>query len=441
MINASNGNGGIARAMVPVRIVLVGLLLLAVGMGGCATQQGTRGGANPAASGSVSSSASGLAVAPTAPPPVPVVSFESAITTAAEQMFQSLKLDGDNGSVPLQFVIDPLIDGSTGAQSKATQYIQNRVVALTKDKYTRFQVQDFTSTELDKKPLVLVGTFNTINQAAEMKGDRYAWWICLVMVDLRSGKVVARGAARAQLAGADVTPLDYFKDSPAWSADDATSSYVRNCQMTKVGDPADPKYLDGLLAASLIAQAIEAYDDRRYRQALDLYLSAATVPGGDQMRLYVGLYLTQQKLGNRADEDEAFRKLVDYGLMHKRLAVKFLFRPGSIVFVSDRQISAPYEMWLRQIAREAAARDVCLEVTGHTTPTGFPPINDRLSLLRAAYVRDRLSAIEPPLAPRIIANGLGSRETLVGTGKDDESDVLDRRVEFKVIDTACGKPA
>jgi outer membrane protein OmpA-like peptidoglycan-associated protein len=368
------------------------------------------------------------------------VPFNEAIDTAANKMFQSFKMEGDTGAGPLPFIIDPLIDGSTGAQSKATQFIQNQVIALTKDKYTRFQVQPFSSAEMNQKPLVLIGTFNTINPAAEMKGDRYAWWICLVLVDLRSGKVVARGVARAQLDGVDTTPLDYFRDSPAWSEDDATSSYVKNCQKSKVGDLVDPKYLDGLLASSLIAQAVDAYNDGKYQQALDLYHSAAGVPGGDQLRLYVGFYLTYQKLGNRTAEDEAFGKLVDYGLAHKRLAVKFLFRPGSTIFDNDQKAAGPYEMWLQQIARESAALDVCLEVTGHTTPTGLAPINARLSQLRAEYVKDRLDTIEPPLTPRTIANGVGSRENLVGTGKDDDSDALDRRVEFKVIQSGCGKP-
>jgi outer membrane protein OmpA-like peptidoglycan-associated protein len=135
------------------------------------------------------------------------------------------------------------------------------------------------------------------------------------------------------------------------------------------------------------------------------------------VRLYVGLYLTNQKLGNRATEDEAFRRLVAYGLAHKRLAVEFLFRPGSTIFINDQTGSQSYETWLQQTARESATRDVCLEITGHTTPSGPPPINNRLSLLRAEYVRDRLSAI------------------------DNESDALDRRVEFKVIEIGCAKAA
>ena len=166
------------------------------------------------------------------------------------------------------------------------------------------------------------------------------------------------------------------------------------------------------------------------------------MPGGDQFRTYIGLYLTYQKLGDRTAEEEAFRRLVDYGLAHKRLAVKFLFQPGSTSFVSDPKVSRSYETWLHDIARESAQRDACLEVTGHTTPTGPPPINDRLSLLRAEYIKGRIDAIEPRLTTRTIANGVGSRENLVGTGADDESDALDRRVEFKVIETACSsKPA
>ena len=38
-----------------------------------------------------------------------------------------------------------------------------------------------------------------------------------------------------------------------------------------------------------------------------------------------------------------------------------------------------------------------------------------------------------------VAKGVGSRELVVGTGKDDASDFLDRRVEFKTA--ACAAPA
>ena len=72
-------------------------------------------------------------------------------------------------------------------------------------------------------------------------------------------------------------------------------------------------------------------------------------------------------------------------------------------------------------------------MTGHTSPTGPEPLNERLSLLRAEFVKARLEGAAPKLAKRMIANGVGSRQTMVGTGRDDASDALDRRVEFKVI--------
>jgi hypothetical protein len=48
-----------------------------------------------------------------------------------------------------------------------------------------------------------------------------------------------------------------------------------------------------------------------------------------------------------------------------------------------------------------------------------------------------LEGDEPSLKKRTVAFGVGSRENLIGTGRDDASDVLDRRVEFKPIEP-CG---
>jgi len=53
--------------------------------------------------------------------------------------------------------------------------------------------------------------------------------------------------------------------------------------------------------------------------------------------------------------------------------------------------------------------------------------------LRADYIKDRLEEENRSLRGRLIATGKGSREMIVGTGRDDPSDALDRRVEFKVV--------
>ena len=53
--------------------------------------------------------------------------------------------------------------------------------------------------------------------------------------------------------------------------------------------------------------------------------------------------------------------------------------------------------------------------------------------VRVEFVKAHLEGAAPKLAKRIIANGVGSQQTMVGTDRDDASDALDRRVEFKVI--------
>jgi len=157
-------------------------------------------------------------------------------------------------------------------------------------------------------------------------------------------------------------------------------------------------------------------------------------PAGSQLRTYTGIYLTNWRMGRRDAAAKAFGQIVDQGLDSKRLGVKFLFRPGSAAFSTDSQPgAAPYPIWLSQIATQAGKRQSCLEIVGHTSPTGPEPLNERLSLRRAEYVKNQIERSEPSLSKRLIADGVGSRESMVGNGKDDASDALDRRVEFKVI--------
>jgi outer membrane protein OmpA-like peptidoglycan-associated protein len=282
----------------------------------------------------------------------------------------------------------------------------------------------------------MVGTFTPVNAQGQTADRRSAFRFCLVMVDLHAGKAIAKGVARARMDGVDTTPIGFFRDSPAWTRDASIKSYIDTCQATKVGDPISPTYIDGILAASLVSDAIEAYDASRYGDALQLYEAASESPAGNQLRVYNGLYLSNLKLGRREQAADAFGRLVDYGLGNGQLGVKILFRPGSTAFEAGPASAGQYEMWLREIARHSAQRAACLQVTGNTSATGSAALNERLSLLRAEYVKQRLETDAPGLKGRLIAAGAGSRNVLVGTGADDLSDALDRRVDFLVI-PAC----
>ncbi len=370
-----------------------------------------------------------------APPPPPTpVPFDAALLKAANDLFTKANLNGAPDKVTL--VIDPLIDGVTGAQSKATHLEEQRITALVKSNYPRFQVARFSAEAIAKAPVVLIGTFTAVNNAGVAGGAKDAYRICLALADMRTKTIISKGVSRALPEGIDPTPAAFFNDSPVFAKDASTDSYVKTCQGTKVGDNVDQAYADRIVVASLVNDGIEAYDDGRYRDALDVYQSALKTPGGEQLRVLNGVYLANYKLHRTNAAMEAFGKVVDYGLKSDKLAVKFLFKPGSTQFITDRSIRAPYNAWLEKVAERTAAKQGCLEVVGHTSATGLPAINDRLSGLRADYIKDRLEDEQRSLRGRLIATGKGSREMIVGTGKDDASDALDRRVEFKVA--PCG---
>lgn len=372
------------------------------------------------------------AATPGTPPQQP---YEQAVLSAATALFRNAKLPAE-GTSPLPrypVVIDPLIDGVTGIQSVATQSMGAQLANMMKTQYPNFEHKEFSAANIAGNPLVLIGTFTGVNAERKTSGPREAYRICLALADLRSGKLVSKGLAFATPEGIDPTPLTFFRDAPAWSEDPATEGYIKTCQGTKAGDPINPLYLDRILTASLIAAAIEAYDEGRYRDALENYSSAERMPGGKQLRVLNGLYLSQSKLGRTKEAEAAFARLVDFGLEKKSLAIKFLFRPGSTAFVSDPKLSGPYPVWLKNIATRTANTNNCLEVTGHSSPTGPEPLNERLSQLRADYIKTRLESAAPSLSKRLISAGMGSKKTLIGNRRDDASDALDRRVEFRVI--------
>ncbi len=371
------------------------------------------------------------AAAPAAPPPPPIMSIDEAINFAARNLFANAPLAAD---APQPVVIDPLIDGNSGVRSVATQAMGLRVANIVKSNFPKFEMQPFNTGSLARAPYLFIGTFTPVDAKGANAGPREWYRICFALVDLRSGKIVSKGFARANPGGVDHTPTAFFQDVPAWVPDAATGGYVRTCQGTKVGDSIKPEYWDKIVASALINDAINAYEAGRYEEAFDLYRGVQRTGGGDQLRVYNGLYLSSWKLGRQSDAAEAFGKIVDYGLTNKRLAVKFLFRPGSTLFWDDPKVSGPYGIWLNQISRRASATPTCLEVAGHSSRTGPEPVNVRLSTLRAEQVRQRLSADAKVLAQRISAVGKGSSENISGLGTDDARDALDRRVEFKVVD-------
>jgi outer membrane protein OmpA-like peptidoglycan-associated protein len=372
-----------------------------------------------------------VADAPT--PPKTAQSLDQAVLDMTVALFDRARIDPPGPSGRYDLVIDPLIDRATGVQSVTTRGMEQRIGAVVRERYRDFELRPFTSASLAEKPIILLGAITPVAGAGiipptrEPRPNVYRIWA--VLGDLRTGKVVSHETSWVQGDAVDPTPTGFFRDSPTWANETITTAYLQTCAGNP-GDPIDPRYLEALQAQALVADGIRAYEGGEPREALSFYQAALQQPGGDQLKVRNGIYLSNRALGEAAAAERAFGDVVEHGLDRGQLAVKFLFRPGTTEFWPNREISGDYPMWLRQIAQRTAPRDVCLAMVGHASPTGSAAWNQRLSLGRAQTVRQSLVSEEAVLARRTEAEGAGAAAPLVGTGTDDLADALDRRVEF-----------
>lgn len=404
------------RTNSPSRIgKLLKLLSLALAIAGCA---------------STNEPATTVAAAPPPPPPPPTaIPFDDAVRKAAQDVLANARLPVDQ---KYAVVIDPLVDGNTGIQTVATANMQKTVEQIIKSQFQQIEVKPFGSSAVASLPLIMVGTFTPISLQGKPDGERDAYRICFALADMKTGKIISKGLARSLPEGFDPTPLPLFRDFPVWTKDAAIDGYIKTCQGTKAGDPINPAYVDAIVAAAAINEAAAAYNAKRYKDALALYESALRNPAGKQARVHAGIYLTQSKLGRKPQAMRAFTSLAQQGLTNDLLAIRFDFKPGATAFAGDTRT---YQPWLKEIVRQSVSIGSCLEVAGHSRRTASPQLDERLSQQRAEFVRQKMIETSPDFANRSSAIGYGSQKQLVGTGKNNDSDALDQRVEFRK--TSC----
>ena len=359
---------------------------------------------------------------------MPARPFDETLVNSLGSLLSLVELPAPGAKQVL--LVEPVIDGGSGVHSMATRRIESRLVDLARKKYPHFAVQPFSPKQLEKSPVVLFGTLTAVNPAGYPEGKREAYRICLALADLKSGRMLSKEVAKAQLKSVNHAPSPYFIDSPGWISERSTEIRAQACEASQPGDILPARYLDGIVLGATVNEAIALYEGGRYTQALESYTRAAASSHGGDLLIYNGLYLANLKLGRSDAAAAALAKIIEIGMAAERFALNFQFKPGSTNFPADKRI---YQSWLREIARRAAHNSVCLEVVGHTSPSGSEASNEKLSFQRAESIKKALEAEVSDLVGRLTARGAGSRENLVGTGMDDLSDSLDRRITFSVI--------
>ena len=394
------------RFTTPLAVSFVAFLALAAGTYGCTKKA--------------------PAIEPAAAP-AGELDLKAAVEQIATDLAQQIGPGGQSRTV----VIDPLLDRATGQQTGASAQLESELAPALTGTMKGLTILRFDSDGAAKSRFVITGTLAIVTAP-----DQYG--VSVALTDRESGLVVAQSAARFKQAGLDGSPTAFYNDSPSLVRDRSVDGYVRTSE-TPSGKPADPLYVEQVPTSAILADALASYNAERWDQSLAAYTAAAARPDGQQLRTFNGIYLCNVRLGRSTAAEQAFGRIAQLGLATNNLAVKLLFRPGSSTdFFPVPGLSNMYPMWIRQIARATQASRSCLNIVGHTSRSGSEALNDKLSLSRAETVRRMLQGEVNGLASQLRATGVGYRENVIGTGADDASDAVDRRVEFKVV--ACPRP-
>ncbi|MBI3782766.1 MAG: OmpA family protein [Deltaproteobacteria bacterium] len=108
-----------------------------------------------------------------------------------------------------------------------------------------------------------------------------------------------------------------------------------------------------------------------------------------------------------------------------------LFNVNATDFFGEADVGE-YQIWLREIAKNILASKSCIQVVGHASRSGTDEHNYVPSVKRAELIYGRLQSEAPGVGKKAVAIGRGSTENIIGTGTNDASDAIDRRVEFKM---------
>src|SRR5206468_3033123 len=149
--------------------------------------------------------------APAPPPPAPPAPFPETIARAGERLLADALAAVGTG--PRELVIDPLIDANTGAQTSGTVAMGQQIASLVRIKAPSWNVRPLSRTSLANAPLLFIGTLTPINTKNDATAVPDAFRACMAVIDLRTGKLIAKRADRATVGSVNAEPTAFFRDS------------------------------------------------------------------------------------------------------------------------------------------------------------------------------------------------------------------------------------
>ena len=367
----------------------------------------------------------------TTPAPEPIVVRQEsrfhndpqmAIEDLAERLFNALQ----SHPRPQQIIVpvDDFFSAQSAEVSASGRMLQRQLASVLSQRLSPLQFSPLSSKNVGNAQWLVLANYKTLKPGETATAGT---WVRLqvALANTETGETLAKAETYLDTKQFNSGPTRFFKDAPMFMTDD------RHREKLAVMAGEKHPLSQSIQVQALFADAISDYESDRLEEAVKGFSGVHGV-ARDHPGALAGLYQSTWRLGRRNEAEQAFSKLVAVGLDAGTLSFKLLFKVGSTDFIDNADLSTQYRLWLRAVAEGAVAKRKCVDVTGHASKSGTAEMNNRLSLQRAERVVAQLAQVSPATRGKFRAHGKGFEQTIVGTGVDDASDAIDRRVEFTV---------
>ncbi|HHC74081.1 MAG TPA: hypothetical protein ENK78_03280 [Thiothrix sp.] len=346
------------------------------------------------------------------------VSLAQAIQITSQHLYTQIAAHHEHKKGRLGFlnrqaskvVVDEFIDRDSQESVMATQQITQGVIQAARG-YTMVQAYPLSRQYLPNAHYVIRGYVYYDPQ----KNSQYRLFASVQ--HLASGEMITLSQVFINDRGMNFARTPEYRDTPTFP--------IRKGQVRDELARLDPE------TRAILNDAGKAYARKDFKTAQQLYTQASERPQGQIARTYSGLYISELRLGQRKAAEAAFVRLIKLNLAKRQnIALKLLFKVNSTEFIGDQFATAQYQMWLKKIAELIAEQRNCLTIVGHSSHTGQANYNLQLSQKRAIRVQDDMAMTFPEVGYYSKTVGKGFSENIVGSGTDDQRDMVDRRVEF-----------
>jgi outer membrane protein OmpA-like peptidoglycan-associated protein len=332
------------------------------------------------------------------------------------------------------FIIDPFVDGDTGDVTQTSESIATILRGSIESPPNGYSVLLISNENMRHAQYVVVGSIKYERYRGQ---ERKLYHIYASVVDIASGDIIANAAVWVANRKLEDTPIPMYKNSPMFLKDNIVQKQL-DASQSPAGSGRARSYVRTLDSATVTQEGGAELAQGSYQVAIASFQRSLSQPDGHTMKNYAGLYEAYYRSQQKDLAIAAFADLFALGVENNNITVRFLFNVDSTAFFSNTDVTAQYDLWLRQISRYLGSHDLCMSIVGHSSHTGTAEYNLSLSLRRAQRIKETLTSYSSSAGLRLNAIGRGFEENIIGSGTDDDQDAIDRRVEFRARSCQVG---